>query len=320
MNQAGVLTVSTERSLKLQKIIQLAFYNSSFEDLKRGRGVGGREVGRDADIGISGCKKVIRGHKMDTYTNDLRLEAFLMRGSTRLQLAIFVCDGVKKDEYLLRLTCTRITCDNVFHVRHFAAGEGCIAPRIRGSSVQEIGYTGMTDELSIMGDININLLRHTNITNQFNNLLDTFNFKQVVINPTRYSRDTASLIDVIIMSDDQLLSGSVHHQDLHQHSDHQLIHCSINIKISAVRPRVIKYRNFKHFDIYSFKQDLINFPWWQVVDCDNVNQKTAILSDMILTLFDSHAPICEKKVTRPPSPWFTDALRAVTIFSLNTKY
>ncbi|CAH2012973.1 unnamed protein product [Acanthoscelides obtectus] len=32
---------------------------------------------------------------------------------------------------------------------------------------------------------------------------------------------------------------------------------------------------------------------------------------MILTLFDSHAPICEKKVTRPPSPWFTDALRAM---------
>ncbi|CAH2015355.1 unnamed protein product [Acanthoscelides obtectus] len=169
----------------------------------------------------------------------------------------------------------------------------------------------VTDELIIMGDININLLRHTNITNQFNNLLDTFNFKQVVINPARYSRDTASLIDVIIMSDDHLLSGSAHHQDLHQHSDHQLIHCSINIKISAVRPIVIKYRNFIHFDIYSFKQDLINFPWWQVVDCDNVNQKTAILSDMILTLFDSHAPICEKKVTSPPSPWFTDALRAM---------
>ncbi|CAH1991845.1 unnamed protein product [Acanthoscelides obtectus] len=49
----------------------------------------------------------------------------------------------------------------------------------------------------------------------------------------------------------------------------------------------------------------------QVVDCDNVNQKTAILSDVILTLFDSHAPICEKKVTRPPSPWFTDALHAM---------
>ncbi|CAH2013173.1 unnamed protein product [Acanthoscelides obtectus] len=122
---------------------------------------------------------------------------------------------------------------------------------------------------------------------------------------------TFRVIDVIILSDDHLLSGSVHHQDLHQHSDHQLIHCSINIKISAVRLRVIKYRNFKHFDIYSFKQDFIKFPWWQVVNSDNVNQKTAILSDMILTLLDSHAPICEKKVTRPPSPWFTDALRAM---------
>ncbi|CAH1980578.1 unnamed protein product [Acanthoscelides obtectus] len=73
------------------------------------------------------------------------------------------------------------------------------------------------------------------------------------------------------------------------------------------------YYSHMHFEKVksSFKQDLINFPWWLVVDCDNVNQKTAILSDMILTLFDSHAPICEKKVTRPPSPWFTDELRAL---------
>lgn len=169
----------------------------------------------------------------------------------------------------------------------------------------------LTDELIIMGDININLLRHTNVTNQFGNLLDAFNCKQVVLNPTRYFRDKATLIDVIILSDDRLLSGAVHHHDMHDHSDHQLIYCTLNIKISASKPKIIRYRNFKQFNIDIFKQDLVNIPWWQVLDCENVNQKVSLLSEMILALFECHAPITEKKVTRPPSPWFTDALRAM---------
>ena len=76
-----------------------------------------------------------------------------------------------------------------------------------------------------MGDLKIILLEYSNITKKFDNLIESFNLQQVVLNAIRYSLAKSSLLDVIMISNTNLLCGEIEHIDMHEHSDHhQLIY------------------------------------------------------------------------------------------------
>lgn len=175
------------------------------------------------------------------------------------------------------------------------------------SSVSDI--IPLCDELLVMGDLNINLLKQNNVTDAFDSFLNTFNLSQVVREPTRCLAEASSLLDVVMLSDDNLLSGSVHHRDMHDATDHQLLFCDLNIAVPKAPPKLICFRDFKNFDKYKFNQDLHNVDWNNVFYQNSIDDKVNLLTCEILKLFDFHAPFRTVRVTKPKAPWFTENLK-----------
>lgn len=167
----------------------------------------------------------------------------------------------------------------------------------------------LCDEVVCMGDMNVNLLNYNNSVGLLDNFLSSYSLSQVVRNPTRFCGDHASLIDLVILSNADLLVGEVKHYDMHELTDHQLIYCDLLCKVPQRPPKVVEFRNFKYFNFEGFNFDLINTDWREIFDFDCINKKAEILSNKVLRLFDIHAPLQKVFVTRPKSPWFTDVLK-----------
>lgn len=167
----------------------------------------------------------------------------------------------------------------------------------------------MSDEIFILGDMNVNLLNYNNATISINDFLTSFSLKQLTAEPTRIVNNQNSLIDYIITSNDRLIVGKVLHHDMHEETDHQLTFCTLNCIAPREAPKIIKYRNFKYFDSEMFHADLINTHWYDVLEEPNVENKVMLLTDKVRQLFDRHAPLCTVRITKQKAPWFTDVLR-----------
>lgn len=160
------------------------------------------------------------------------------------------------------------------------------------------------DQVLILGDINIDLLRYDNqVVAYYNNFLNEVGLHQLITQPTR----RGALLDHILINDDAIVSQSgvesVHF------SDHDLIYCTLNVHRPRLEPRFVTYRDFKHLDRDTFLECLMasNLDIIYHVAC--IDDKINILEDTIKTLFDIFAPIKTRKVSGPPRPWMTDNIK-----------
>jgi hypothetical protein len=58
-----------------------------------------------------------------------------------------------------------------------------------------------------------------------------------------------------------------------------------------------------------FLNDAYNLEWHNIIKFDDINQKVNCYSTLLLSLYDKHAPIDSKRVTRPPAPWLTTEIK-----------
>ncbi|KAF2884119.1 hypothetical protein ILUMI_22053 [Ignelater luminosus] len=135
----------------------------------------------------------------------------------------------------------------------------------------------LSDDVVYLGDCNVDFLMVDNPgTEYFNNMLDSLNLHQIIIEPTRLSINRNSLIDIVVTSNLSLIKQSnVLHCDL---SDHELLRCD------TLSLEDIFYEN-------------------------DIEQKILILVGRLKTLFDKHAPWQQLTITRKPTPWLTDNVK-----------
>ena len=159
-------------------------------------------------------------------------------------------------------------------------------------------------ELILMGDFNIDLKSPGN--NKWTNLINLFDFKQMVTEPTRITQTTATLIDHVYTTHPenigQCLTSSL------ALSDHFPVCFSrkINSKIPKDKQITISYRCFKKFDenrfIFNVSNDINSY----VADKSCIDDDFAIWYSLILNNLNNHAPIKTKRVKHKRTPnWFT---------------
>lgn len=161
------------------------------------------------------------------------------------------------------------------------------------------------DEFILMGDINVNLCCQNSSSSKFLDILDTYNLTQLVMEPTRKN----SLLDVIVVSNAELVASDVEHIDMHEISDHQLIYCDLNIPYNKPAPSYKTFRDFKNFNIDLFQSDLSSIDWHEFYSAEDIENKVTYLNSRILQLFDTHAPRLTRKVTKPKAEWFTYTIK-----------
>ena len=111
--------------------------------------------------------------------------------------------------------------------------------------------SNLTDKMLLVGDFNIHVDNPDTIL--LNNLLASYNLVNRINFPTHKLQHT---LDLIIDNGDNLLIMSTSRGLLI--SDHNFVHCTLNVKHPLPSPKTIQYRQIKKMDHTAFRDNLKN--------------------------------------------------------------
>lgn len=122
--------------------------------------------------------------------------------------------------------------------------------------------------------------------------------KQLINSPTRISKDSKSLIDLIAVNYPQNICDSgVVSANL---SDHELVYCVRKINWRKAATQVKTFRNYGNYNPCDFRRDLEGVTWNSVSTPDGppvgVNDLWADFKRAFFTVADRHAPVIQRRV------------------------
>lgn len=164
------------------------------------------------------------------------------------------------------------------------------------------------ENMFCFGDININLMDgQLNSTRYFLSMLESLGFHQVVNEPTHLTDHSASLLDVILCNNVNVVSSvKVGGLDI---SNHDLIACQILVNQSKILPVFITYRDFKYFNENEFYQDLQGVPLHEIFYMNNIDVKVNHFTQLLIDLFNKHVPLRTVRISKNKAPWLTDNIK-----------
>lgn len=172
------------------------------------------------------------------------------------------------------------------------------------------------------GDWNIDNLATESPDFKFlkNNIFEPLSLTQIVKSPTRITKSSSRLIDIILTNspDNIKFTDSA---DFPGVSDHKLVYCSYSLKKPKVAPQIVKRRDFRNFVSEKFINDVSNVSWESVKDAlnTNIDEATNNLENIFTNIINANAPMREVKVTKPViASWMTE--ETTFLMDLRDKY
>ena len=158
------------------------------------------------------------------------------------------------------------------------------------------------------GDWNIDTLNGSRFQEDLADLLQTFNLINTILHPTRETKSTSSLIDVMIINRTQYkIPSTIYELGL---SDH---HAQIlSVRNSEINNNTTKIwsRHFNKHNILKFSDSLRDLTWKEVFLKTKVNAQFEAVMNQFSVLFDSAFPL---KLTNSRKPlkatWITQGIR-----------
>ena len=161
-----------------------------------------------------------------------------------------------------------------------------------------------------MGDFNIDHLKtNTSALNFFNsNVLEPFALTQVIENPTRITKNTSTLIDLVLTGSPENVkkTGVV---DVPGISDHCLVYLSYALKKPKYKPKMVTRRDLHDFKEEKFIEEISEVSWEDLYTADTPDTKANIFETKFSAVLNKHAPFKTFRVTRPPAPWLTNEIK-----------
>ena len=124
---------------------------------------------------------------------------------------------------------------------------------------------------------------------QLKQLSSTYQFQQLINEPTRITLNSSTLIDVILINEpSRILKSGVVHIGL---SDHSLVYAVRKFSMPSKNThKHVTTRSFKNFDANAFREDLKSAPWESLRNCATPDEMVEVWSNMFLKIADAHAP------------------------------
>ena len=158
-------------------------------------------------------------------------------------------------------------------------------------------------EIMILGDINVNFLKQKcSLFKNYKNILDLFNFKQLIKDPTRITDTSSTLIDHIICNNQNKICQSG--TECVGLSDHHLIFCTRKVLKSQIgrNHKVIKIRSLRNYTVEGLLEALTSADWSSMY-CSDVNQAWTNFKAIFLQILDTVAPIKQIRLKSRTEPW-----------------
>ena len=122
-------------------------------------------------------------------------------------------------------------------------------------------------EIFLLGDFNIDILEKNNDKNKkFINTLKQFGLKQLIDEPTRYSNEKNSGIDLIFTNSDIISKSGVTNVNL---SDHQMILLTRKKAKSRKQRCSFEGRSYRHYNKEIFQEQIENANWHEFNESRN---------------------------------------------------
>ena len=150
-------------------------------------------------------------------------------------------------------------------------------------------------DIVLTGDANCDLLFKNPRGDALRSFCASVNAHQLIDRPTRVTMTSRSLLDVVMVSNKDIVktSGVL---DL-TISDHYLVYIVLDMKVPKSPPTYITTRSFKNYTADQFSSDIAQVPWETVELIDSVDDRVNAFNDLFLTCLDNHAQciiMCEK--------------------------
>ena len=164
----------------------------------------------------------------------------------------------------------------------------------------------------IMGDFNIDLLQTDNddLSGIFFDTLSSFGFRPLILQPTRVTSHSATLIDNIFTNDMSIISkgGNLTSSISDHFPQFSVFDISVHLK-QKNRPKFGRsYKNFHHEE---FQEELKRIDWNSSFRNKNVNDQVKILLDKVNDILNVMAPIrklSKREIKLKQNPWITQGL------------
>jgi len=82
-----------------------------------------------------------------------------------------------------------------------------------------------------------------------------------------------------------------------------MIACCRNINFNYYQMRTIKCRNYARYTPNDLRNDISNVDWTPIYQLSSVESAVQMFTSTLQTIFDTHAPLIEKRIKGRPCPW-----------------
>lgn len=146
-------------------------------------------------------------------------------------------------------------------------------------------------EVIILGDLNSDYLVKSDNDN-VKNILTIHGFKQLITKPTRVTKNSKTLIDIIATNKENISKTDVIPVSL---SDHDMVICVRKLNHMKYKTRYVTSRNYTKYDPGQLQRDLKNTDFSDVFNENNVQKATENFTNILTNVFQRHAPIVKKR-------------------------
>ena len=159
---------------------------------------------------------------------------------------------------------------------------------------------GENKELILIGDLNCDLLADVKLhhTNRFLDIENLFQLTQIILEPTRVTANTQTLLDLLLTNKPENINNFG-----------VLIYGCRKDAFSKNPPKIVESRNFKHYNSSAFKADLAEY----LSMCDWRSNDPSVLLNQFKTtsnhVAEIHASIRHRQVRSDYAPWLTENIR-----------
>ena len=145
-----------------------------------------------------------------------------------------------------------------------------------------LNNANQNDDLILMGDLNLNQLEINRKTKLMDNICQIYHLRQLIVLPTRITKESSTLIDLIYASEPSYITSSgVIQLGISDHFGILASRASNKAKKGSQDQLTIEYRDFNAFDESKFLEDVDSAPWSLIDIYDEINDKVGIFYQLI---------------------------------------
>ena len=138
-------------------------------------------------------------------------------------------------------------------------------------------------------------------------ILELFQLKQLIVDPTRITSNTESLLNIMATNrPDKVQDSGVIQIGI---SDHSLVYLCLKISIPRDKPKIVESINLKNYNNNCFNHHLYYLLSNSIGDLKDLNKLWDQLINIFNSVSDNYARLKTRKVRSTYAPWLTTYIR-----------